>query len=225
MKENIINNRPAAESIYLAVLLTISGGFLDAYTFCCRDQVFSNAQTGNVVRVGIALARRNYEQVIRFLIPIFAFSCGVFLAMTIRSKLEKNGGSKWQQGVLVMEIIVAVIVSFIPIKTIMNILSNILVSFLCALQAETFRKVNGKVFASTMCTGNLRSGTEFLYQALTQKDPEKRKTAVQYFGIILSFVTGAFIGVHVSNFIGEKAILATVIPYIVAICILRTDYI
>ena len=46
----------AVESFFLAVLLTITGGFLDAYTFCCRDQVFANAQTGNVVRVGIATA-------------------------------------------------------------------------------------------------------------------------------------------------------------------------
>ena len=38
----------------------------------------------------------------------------------------------------------------------------IMVSFSCAMQVQAFRKVNGFAYASTMCIGNLRSGTDAL---------------------------------------------------------------
>ena len=41
-------------------------------------------------------------------------------------------------------------------------LATVLVSFSCAMQVQTFRKVNGHSYASTMCIGNLRSGTAAL---------------------------------------------------------------
>lgn len=208
---------PAEESFFLALLLTVTGGFLDAYTFCCRDQVFSNAQTGNVVRVGIALAMGNYQEVIRYLIPIFAFAGGVFLAMAIRDRYDEENRAAWRKRILVMEMLVAGVVSLVPMKSVPNIFANVLVSFLCALQAESFRKVGGKTFASTMCTGNLRSGTENLYQAITKKDRKFWKNAGQYFGIILTFIAGAAVGVFVSDALGESAILAVEIPLIAAL--------
>lgn len=211
---------PTEESFVVAALLTAAGGFLDAYTFCCRDHVFANAQTGNIVHVGIAVAMRDYEHLIRYLIPILAFSSGVFLAMAIRDHYGEKNPSAWRQRVLFVEMVVAGIVSIIPTATVPNILANVLVSFLCALQAESFRKVGGKVFASTMCTGNLRSGTEHLYHAITTKDSKFRKNARQYFGIILTFIMGAAIGVCTSALFGEKAILVTEIPLIGALCFL-----
>ena len=38
-----------SESMSLAVLLTLAGGFQDAYSYNCRGRVFANAQTGNIV--------------------------------------------------------------------------------------------------------------------------------------------------------------------------------
>lgn len=209
--------KPAEESFFLDALLTITGGFLDAYTFCCRDHVFANAQTGNIVQVGIAVAMRDYEHLIRYLIPIFAFSIGVFLAMAIKDRYVEGSPSVWRQRVLLVEMVVAGIVSAIPVGAAANVFANVLVSFLCVLQAESFRKVGGKVFASTMCTGNLRSGTENLYHAITTKDSKFRKNAGQYFGIILTFIGGAAIGVCMSALFGEKAILVAEVPLIGAL--------
>lgn len=52
------------------------------------------------------------------------------------------------------------VVGFIPAKY--NMIATMLVSFSCSMQVQTFRKVNGYGYASTMCIGNLRSGTESL---------------------------------------------------------------
>ena len=94
------------------------------------------------------------------------------------------------------------------------------VSFLCAMQAESFRKVLGKPFSSTMCTGNLRSGTEYLYNALASKDYKLLKNMMQYLLIIISFISGAFIGVLITNALLEKAILISLIPLFISIYIM-----
>ena len=63
------------------------------------------------------------------------------------------------------------------------------------MQVEAFRKMEGNPFATTMCTGNLRSGTDNLFQFFKTKDKVKLKSAVQYYGIIVYFIIGAAVGV------------------------------
>lgn len=91
-----------------------------------------------------------------------------------------------------VEIGIIVVVSLIPINHITNIIANVFVSFLCAMQAESFKKVLGHPFSSTMCTGNLRSGTEYLYYAFMNKDYQLLKNTGCYLLVIMLFVVGAF---------------------------------
>ena len=42
-------DRQMSEAFITSIFLAMSGGFQDAYTYFTRDEVFSNAQTGNVV--------------------------------------------------------------------------------------------------------------------------------------------------------------------------------
>ena len=66
--------------------------------------------------------------------------------------------------------------------------------------------INGYGYASTMCIGNLRSGTESLSIYLREKKPEILKKALHYYGIIFVFAIGAGIGGILSLYIGIKAI-------------------
>ena len=76
--------------------------------------------------------------------------------------------------------------------------ATVLVSFSCAMQVQTFRKVGGYSYASTMCIGNLRSGTAAFSLYLMEKRPEQIRQALYYFGIILFFAVGAGIGGNLS---------------------------
>ena len=80
----------------------------------------------------------------------------------------------------------------------LNMTATILVSFACAMQVQTFRKVNGYSYASTMCIGNLRSGTAALSVYLREKKPDQLRRALYYFGVILLFGVGAGIGGNLS---------------------------
>ena len=76
----------------------------------------------------------------------------------------------------------------------MDMFATIIVSFSCAMQVQAFRKVNGYSYASTMCIGNLRSGTAALSMYMRNKKKEQLRQAGYYFGVILAFAIGAGIG-------------------------------
>lgn len=208
-----------SESFLIASLLALVGGFFDAYTYVCRDQVFANAQTGNVVRVGMTLANQEYVKTIRYFIPIVAFCLGTMLAVFIRNYYKNKPQIHWRQIILFIEIIVILIVSSIPIGK-FNIVVNIMISFICAMQAESFKKVLGKPFSSTMCTGNLRSGMEYFYQAISYHSQDEMKKCLHYLFIITAFILGVILGVWITNIIIEKAILVCLLPMVMAICIM-----
>lgn len=214
-------NNPISKSFIVAILLSLIGGFLDAYTYYCRDKVFANAQTGNIVRVGITLANGDYIKTLKYFIPIIAFSSGILVSMYIRDNNKTN--IHWRQIILLIEAIIIIIVGLIPIQTYLNIVSNIMISFLCAMQTESFKKVLGIPFSSTMCTGNLRRGIEYLYNTLKNNDIKLLKNAKYYFFIIISFILGAALGRISSNYFLERAILITLIPLFFSVAIMENN--
>lgn len=62
------------------------------------------------------------------------------------------------------------------------------------MQVQSFRKVNGYAFASTMCIGNLRSGMDSLCAWLVGGSTKAFGKAMHYFAIIFLFALGAGLG-------------------------------
>ena len=210
------------ESYFVATLLAITGGFLDAYTFVSREGVFANAQTGNFARLAICLANGEWELVLRYFIPIIFFVVGVSVAMWISRRTPQTSLLEWRHYTILLEIALLFIVSWIPYGKISNICANVLVSFTCAIQAESFRKVLGTSFASTMCTGNLRKASEYLNHFLVDKEKFVLRKSVQYFGIDILFVFGAVIGTFATKAFRTYATLCCcVLLYIVFLVIPR----
>ena len=205
-----------SESLRIGILLALAGGFLDAYTYLCRGKVFANAQTGNMVMLGISFLEGNTTNVIKYIIPIIAFAIGVLLAEIIRHRLLEHEKIHWRQAVLAIEIVLLIFVAFIPY----DYIANTLISLICAMQVESFRKFHGNAYATTMCTGNLRSGTEKLVIFIKNKDRKHLKIALQYYFITFIFCFGAFIGGIFSRNIGRKAILISCIPLVLSLVIM-----
>ena len=192
------NKKHISESFRLAAVLALVGGFLDAYTYICRGQVFSNAQTGNIVLVGLALAENNFINAI-----------------------YKETFIHWRQIVIGAEIIILFAIAFIPMGR-YDGLVNISISLICAMQVEAFRKVNGTALSTTMCTGNLRTGTEQVYRAIIEKSKDKVRIAAQAYGIVIFFSIGAAIGGIVTRIYMERSIwIASAMLLIVFISMFR----
>ena len=194
-----------SESLIMGTLLAVTGGFLDAYTFICRGNVFANAQTGNVVLLGLNLAKKNWEMAFRYFIPILAFVFGVFIAELIKYNFKNENRLHWRQIIIVIEIILLCIVAFLPQN--LNMVANITVSFVCALQADSFRKIKGIACSTTMCTGNLRTATELLFLYWKHGDKNLKKKSIWYYTMDLLFVLGAIVGTLLTYMFFEKSIL------------------
>ena len=160
-----------SETFLNSAVLAVSGGFQDAYTYFTRDKVFSNAQTGNVVLMSQNFMTGNIVGGIKYLFPFLAFGLGVFVTEQINARYKMAKKIHWRQLVLLIEIIILTIVGFIP-ET-FNMVATIMVSFSCAMQVQAFRKVNGFAYASTMCIGNLRSGTDALSVFVRERKKEQ----------------------------------------------------
>ena len=199
-----------SETYIIGMILAIVGGFLDAYTYSSRGKVFANAQTGNIVLLGVNFAEGEFKEAAFYLLPILAFFVGIIGAEMIKKRHKYNENIHWRQIVIIIEIVTLLIVGFIPSGR-FDMLSNILISFVCSLQVESFRKVNGNAYATTMCTGNLRSATEHLYNYKQTKDKQILKNSLQYYGIILFFIIGALLGSLLTHLFTVKAVLFSLI--------------
>lgn len=193
-----------SESMILGVVLTLAGGFQDAYSYNCRGQVFANAQTGNIVLLGQNIASGNFQNALHYLFPLLAFLAGVYLSEWVRELCKSFQKLHWRQIVLAFEIVMLAIAGLLPQS--LNVVSNVLMSFACAMQVDSFRKFRGIPCATTMCIGNMRSGTELLCRYHITKDPELKQKSLHYYFIILVFAIGAAIGAVASQKFGNPAI-------------------
>ena len=193
-----------SESFRLSAMLSFSGGLQDAYTYNVRGNVFANAQTGNVVLMSQNFMIGNWNSGIHYMLPLISFAAGVLITEQIEYRFKYSKKVHWRQLVLFVEILLLGIVGFMP--TGINVVANMLVSFACAMQVQAFRKVHGYGYASTMCIGNLRSGTESLSHYIRNKDKASLNKALHFFGIILVFAIGAGVGGVLSNVLYVKTI-------------------
>lgn len=211
--------KQASDSIKLAIILALSGGFMDAYSYIFRGHVFANAQTGNMLLLGVNLAEGNFDLAIRYLFPICSFAIGITISDYIH--INKNKKLHWRQKTVLIEAMILLIVSLISENY--HLIANSLTSLACGIQVESFRKVHGNAAATTMCIGNLRSATENWNLYMSTKDKNYLKKSLLYYSLILCFVIGAILGNEVIKLCGQYAIIGCSLLLIIAYIFMFED--
>lgn len=194
--------KQTSESIELGVLLALAGGFMDAYSYIARDGVFANAQTGNILLVGVNLSGGDLMRAGRYFFPVLAFALGIMLADLIHERFSSL--FHWRQLTVSLEAVILLGVSFIPGTA--NLVANCLTSFACGMQVESFRKIHGHGIATTMCIGNLRSALQSVDDYIITHNKGFLENGLLYFGVILTFVVGAVLGNLCIGWLGLHAI-------------------
>ena len=196
-----------SETLKIGILLALSGGLMDAYSYICRGGVFANAQTGNMLLLGVNLSSGKWMEAGRYALPVFAFAMGIAIAEFIRFRMRDKNLLHWRQVTVFLEAVILLFVAFIPLTH--NFLANSLTSFACGMQVESFRKIHGNGIATTMCIGNLRTGTQNFCEFVERREWKHLKKSLLYYGIILFFVIGAIIGNQVIRWQGIRAIMVS----------------
>lgn len=205
---------PGHETVLAGFLLSLAGGFLDAYTFLLKDGVFANAQTGNVVLMAMALTDPSSGKFVKYLFPLTAFILGIALTEVFRLHRRTGTDVLWIRMVLVLEIVLLGALAFVSGPVGITVTVTV-VSFVAALQVQAFRRVGEAPYATTMITGNLRSGLELLIQGSLKKDRAQVRKAGLYALMILGFGTGALAGALLCRNLGDLALTAVCVPLVV----------
>ena len=195
--------------------MTLIGGFMVGYGVINRHDILGSAQTGNMVLFGIKMMEGHIIQALYYALPILAFFIGIVIAEMIKHHFFEHPKIHWRQIVLMIEAIVILIVAFLPKD--FNMFCNIMISFICSLQVESFRKFNGNPYASTMCTGNLRSATEHLYQYFQTHNKKTLLKSLQYFIVIFFFIIGACLVTILTN---SFSYMAAIIPTLLLLSVI-----
>lgn len=198
------DKRQMSESVRVGMFLTLAGGFMDAYSYICRGKVFANAQTGNIVLLGQNLAEGNIHRALNYILPISTFALGVYLCQRIQIKYKYTKKIHWRQIILAIEILFIIAIGFLSKNY--DSPANMLISFVCGMQVIAFNKFHGNSYATTMCTGNLRSATTLLCKYHTSGDSDLLIRSRYYFLIILVFSLGAGFGALISRHMGLHSI-------------------
>ena len=209
-----------SESIELGIILALAGGFMDVYSYIGRDHVFANAQTGNILLVGVSISEGNWALAGRYFFPVVSFAVGIMLADLVHERF--GSVIHWRQVTVFFEAVILLGVSFIPGGG-YNLLANCLTSFACGMQVESFRKIHGHGIATTMCIGNLRNALQNVDDYIITHKRGFLENGVLYFGVIFTFVFGAVLGNWCIERMGLHAIVVASLLLFVAFAIMFID--
>ena len=204
--------RQNPEAFGLAALLAFAGGYLDVYTYLSRGGVLANAQTGNIMLLGISLAEGTWDRVLHYACPVAAFGIGILLAYFLTQLVWRDRHGEGTCTILALEMAGLFAVAWIE----PDLYANALISLVCGMQLQAFSTVGGNGAATTMCIGNYRLALQWAANGLQTQNPTAKQKAAVHGGIILFFVLGAICSSRVIDAAGKWAIWGSCVLLLLA---------
>jgi uncharacterized membrane protein YoaK (UPF0700 family) len=149
-----------------SALATVAGGAMDAWVYLAHGQVFANAQSGNIVLMGVALAAGDVARATTMHLPsLLAFVVGL-LGSRLSGQLLKRGRLNSRNARLGLECVMllglALFARHMPDRAVIAC-----VGFIAGVQITSLSHIGSWSFNTGMMTGNLRAGVSALANALT----------------------------------------------------------
>jgi len=196
----------AERSLAVAIPLTLSGGFLDAFTYVGHGHVFANSMTGNVALLGVSVALGNWTQALRHVPPLLAFA----LAILASNLLQTRAAKAWLKRPGIATLCLEAAFITVAASHLFNLDDAWLIpgiSFTATLQTMAFTHLEGLTYTSVMTTGNLRRCTQQLISAFfPARNPAALHEAWLLGVISLSFLLGATGGAFLTRRWGDLSL-------------------
>lgn len=193
---------------YTLILISVYYG---AFTYVLRGNVFCNAQTGNVVLMGMALGSGNIRHVLYYLIPIGAYMLGSVVSELLPNPVKHILLIRWDTVLILIEMIVVFCLGFVPESAPVQI-SQVTINFVASMQYNTFRQAQGTPMATTFATNHIRQIGIGIAKEIKGKDTTHRKKLFKHIRMLLCFLSGATIGTVLCHLFLGRAIWVTLIP-------------
>ena len=189
-------------SLPVAALLSMSGGFLDAFTWMSLG-VFASSQTGNVVFIGVYALSGQWQRALQHLLPLAAFILGAVVAVYTRAALRCLVGE-----------IVCLAVAMLLLHRVPDQVTILVISFGVALQSASFRQVGRWKYLSVTVTGNMLRAIDQLVEA---SDRDAARGVRVMLMLCLMFLLGAAVGGCVTKWFGAWSLA---LPIASSACVL-----
>lgn len=203
-----------SETVRIGVMLSVAAGLMDAYCYVTRNHVFANAQTGNMILFGINIASGYMGNAWKYFFPVVIFIVGILLTELVRHKLKEDHILHWRQWSVLVEAALLTMVIFIPDH--LDMFATCTMAFVSGIQVESFRKIHGNAIATTICMGNMRTGSQNLAEFFLKKEKKFLFRAFLYFGMIGCMIGGSAVGALFLPYFGNYTLFISVGILIVA---------
>ena len=223
MKDSNKDGYLVCEQKMVYALLMASGGMMGAYTYLLRGGVFCNAQTANVLVMGMSFGKGDWAGGLYYLIPFAAYLLGAFVSEILPSPVKKLGFLRWDTYLIIVETAALFLLGFVPL-TVPHQIVQVIINFLASMQYNTFRQAEGIPMATTFCTNHIRQVGVGFAKALRKKDSKALRRGLIHLGMVACFFVGAALLTSLCNAMAEKAIWVTMVPMgIVLVKLIRAD--
>lgn len=194
------------EKRWVFLLLMMVGGFFGGFTYSIRGGVFCNAQTANIVLLGLSLGRGQFAHAAYYLLPISAYLLGSFVSEHIALPIKRLRLIRWDTLFILIEMLTVVVLALIP-ETAPYQISQVMINFICSMQYNTFRQAEHIPMATTFCTNHIRQVGVFLTKWLRHPgEAGHRRRFLVHLLMLGSFAAGGVVSTIVCRFLGGKAI-------------------
>src|SRR4029077_20708027 len=132
-------------------------------------QVFANAQTANMLFLWINAMAGEWAKALHYVPSLSAFVFGVIMACWLRRLAGANAGPISLLIEIAFLILVAILHNRLP-----GIAGTLGISFVAAMQAASFPRVESWAYTSVRATANLRQTTEGVFIAIAGSHEQHR---------------------------------------------------
>ena len=185
--------------------VTFVGGFVNAYTYMTRGKFLTNGMTGNMTKVGVALAQGNITGFIDAFTPILCAIAGAVISEIVRVSAPKK--TDWRRSALLVQAMMMAIVAFLPLS-VPDVFVTRFGCLIVGYQLCLFRTCSWGAHNTTICTGNLRSVGQYLFAALHDHTEGSTGRFIGYTLLVASFSLGSFVSALLCTWFGTYALLA-----------------
>lgn len=205
MQKEIERKYLECERMRIFLILMMSGGFMGAFTYILKGEVFCNAQTSNILLFGIALGTMQWKRAAYLVLPISAYFLGSVISEILPVYVRKKELLRWDTLLVGIEIVVLVVLGFLP-DTVPNQVFQVSINFICSMQYNTFRQAQGIPMATTFCTNHLRQTGIHVAKWIRKKDYTYLKRSQRHLEMLAAFVVGGAVGAVMCNYFGGRSI-------------------
>ncbi len=188
------------ESTLFLIILTAVGGYINAYGSFVRG-FMPNGMTRNMTLIGMNLAQGNTAGIVQSVIPITGIIIGAVVCEYIRNRFKS------EQMLLLFEGFCFLLLAVLP-DTTPAFPGNLYICFIAGYQLCMFRRSGFGAFNTTICTGNLRSVGQHVYEFLSKRNMESAMRMLTFIILVFSFSLGALLGSWAVMLWGKAAAFA-----------------